>query len=86
MARFFIFRKEGPLSEMGEAQIKILLNGKERQIALGTTVSALLRDLSLPATRVAVEHNAEIIRKPSFDTIELASGDRLEIVTLVGGG
>jgi len=71
---------------MGEAQIKIILNGQEREIASGMTVTGLLRDLSLPTTRVAIEHNAEILRKPSFDTRKLASGDRLEIVTLVGGG
>ena len=71
---------------MGEAQITIIVNGREREIAPGTTVAGLLRELSLPATRVAIEHNAEILRKPSFDTLTLASGDRLEIVTLVGGG
>ena len=71
---------------MEEAQITIILNGQEREIATGTTVAGLLHNLSLPTTRVAIEHNAEIIRKPSFDTLKLAPGDRLEIVTLVGGG
>jgi thiamine biosynthesis protein ThiS len=46
----------------------------------------LLRELSLPETRVAVERYEEILRKPAFDATELAAGDRLEIVTLVGGG
>ena len=64
----------------------IILNGQEREIAAGTTISGLLGELSLPATRVAIERNAEILRKPSFDTLELLPGDRLEIVTLVGGG
>jgi thiamine biosynthesis protein ThiS len=49
-------------------------------------VSGLLRELSLPETRVAVERNAEIVRKPAFDATEIGEGDRLEIVTLVGGG
>ena len=71
---------------MGETQITVVVNGQNREIASGTTVAGLLRDLSLPATRVAIEHNAQILRKSSFDTLELASGDRLEIVTLVGGG
>ena len=71
---------------MGKAQVKIILNGREREIDPGTTIAGLLRDLSLPETRVAIEHNAEILRKTSFETLELASGDRLEIVTLVGGG
>jgi len=71
---------------MEETQITIILNGREREIAPGTTVGGLLHDLSLPTTRVAVEHNAEILRKTSFDTLQLVSGDKLEIVTLVGGG
>lgn len=64
----------------------IVLNGRDRDIAPGTTLSGLLAELSLPATRVAVERNAEIVRKPAFDATELATGDRIEIVTLVGGG
>ena len=84
---FFILPKgRFRVSKMGETRIKIVLNGKEREISSGTTISGLLRDLSVPETRVAIERNTEIIRKASFDTLELVSGDRLEIVTLVGGG
>jgi sulfur carrier protein len=71
---------------MEDTPIKIVVNGRPRDIAPGTTVSKLLQALSVPATRVAVEHNSEIIRRPAFETVELAAGDRLEIVTLVGGG
>lgn len=71
---------------MENERIKIVLNGRDREIPSGTTVSVLLRDLSLPETRVAVERNAAIVRKPAFDTTEIGAGDRLEIVTLVGGG
>jgi thiamine biosynthesis protein ThiS len=71
---------------MKDTRIQIILNGRDREVPAGTTVSGLLRDLSLPATRVAVERNAEIVRKPAFDTTEIGAGDRLEIVTLVGGG
>jgi len=71
---------------MKDARIQIVLNGRDREVPAGTTVSGLLRELSLPATRVAVERNAEIVRKPAFDSTEIGAGDRLEIVTLVGGG
>jgi thiamine biosynthesis protein ThiS len=71
---------------MEGSRIKIVLNGRPREVDVGTTVSGLLRELSLPETRVAVERNEEILRKPAFDATELAAGDRLEIVTLVGGG
>jgi thiamine biosynthesis protein ThiS len=71
---------------MEAGRIRIVLNGRDREIPPGTTVSGLLRELSVPATRVAVEFNGEIVRKPAFDTTEIGAGDRLEIVTLVGGG
>ncbi len=71
---------------METAQVKIVVNGGSREIASGMTVGGLLQSLSLPSTRVAVERNGEIVRKPAFDSVELAAGDRLEIITLVGGG
>jgi thiamine biosynthesis protein ThiS len=49
-------------------------------------VASLLRELALPATRVAVERNREIVRKPEYGSTALAAGDSLEIVTFVGGG
>jgi thiamine biosynthesis protein ThiS len=66
--------------------MEIVLNGETRAVRNGATVSSLLAELSLPATRVAVERNREIVRKAEYDATELAAGDRLEIVTFVGGG
>ncbi|MGE5247513.1 MAG: sulfur carrier protein ThiS, partial [Verrucomicrobiota bacterium] len=63
------------------AQIRIALNGKSREVAPGTTIAALLETLSLPESRVAVERNGEIVRKPVYGSTDLANGDRLEIVT-----
>jgi len=71
---------------MGDAPVTIALNGRPREIAPGTTVAGLLHLLSLPDTRVAVEHNNRILRKPAFDATTLSPGDRVEIVSLVGGG
>ena len=66
--------------------MQIVLNGKAREVARGITIAGLLQHLSLPGTRVAVERNGEIVRKPVYESTGLADGDRLEIVTLVGGG
>jgi len=71
---------------MMEEGAEILLNGQPRAIPPGATVASLLRELSLPATRVAVERNREIVRKPEYESTRLETGDRLEIVTFVGGG
>lgn len=64
----------------------ILVNGEPRVVPPGTTVLALLRELSLPETRVAVERNLSIVRKAQYAGTLLEEGDRLEIVTFVGGG
>lgn len=66
--------------------MEIVVNGDRREMSPGSTVASLLRELSLPSTRVAVERNREIVRKTEYDATALASGDRIEIVTFVGGG
>jgi sulfur carrier protein len=66
--------------------VNVWLNGQPRQLASGTSVAALLAELGLPASQVAVEVNQELVPRADHATHELADGDRLEIVTLVGGG
>jgi thiamine biosynthesis protein ThiS len=66
--------------------LSIVVNGEERAIADGTTVLSLLRELGLPESRVAVERNRTIVRKADFQGTALCDGDRIEIVTFVGGG
>lgn len=66
--------------------MEVVLNGETRTVGEGATISSLLKELSLPAMRVAVERNREIVRKAEYDATKLAGGDRLEIVTFVGGG
>lgn len=62
------------------------MNGETRQVDAGTTVLSLLRALSLPETRVAVERNLALVRKAEFADTVLGEGDQIEIVTFVGGG
>jgi len=66
--------------------MEVVVNGDPRAVAPGTTVASLLRELSLPASRVAVERNREIVRKAEYEAVALSAGDRIEIVTFVGGG
>jgi thiazole synthase len=66
--------------------VEIIVNGERRRIDEGSTVLSLLRELSLPMTRVAVERNLSLVRKAEFAETVLGEGDRLEIVTFVGGG
>jgi len=64
----------------------IRINGEPKDLSDGLTVAALLVELSLEPTRVAVERNKQIVRRTTFAETALADGDELEIVTLVGGG
>ena len=66
--------------------MEIVVNGERRTVVDGDTVLSLLRDLSLPESRVAVERNRFLVRKADFAGTALAQGDRIEIVTFVGGG
>lgn len=64
----------------------ITVNGQSRQIAECTTVASLLDELRLSGKPVAVEVNLELIPRQHHAAHRLAEGDRLEVVTLVGGG
>jgi thiamine biosynthesis protein ThiS len=66
--------------------MQLTINGQSRQVDEGATVAQLLRDLRLEAKPVAVEVNLELVPKQHHAQHRLAEGDRLEIVTLVGGG
>lgn len=64
----------------------IHLNGNEREIAEGATVADLLVELQLDPRHVAVERNLELAPRTAHAQTQLAPGDCVEIVTLVGGG
>jgi sulfur carrier protein len=66
--------------------MQIVVNGDSRTAADGLTVAALLDELGLANRLVAVEVNLELVPKPRHAEHRLAAGDRVEIVTLVGGG
>jgi sulfur carrier protein len=66
--------------------VQITVNGQSREVAPGTSVAALVDELGLTGRPVAVEVNLELIPRARHADHQLAEGDRLEIVTLVGGG
>lgn len=66
--------------------IQIVLNGETREVPDGLEVSALLSHLGLPADRVAIERNLEILPRSQWLKTGVEAGDRYEIVHLVGGG
>ncbi len=66
--------------------LQILLNGTAREVPEGTTVDALVRELGLRPEVVAVEVNRALVARAKRGETALESGDRVELVTLVGGG
>lgn len=71
---------------MSDARIAIVVNGLDRQVPAGTTVLGLIEELGLAGRKVAVERNREIVPRARHAEEQLADGDRVELVTFVGGG
>jgi len=63
----------------------IKVNGQDRDVPDGTTVTQLIEQHNLTPQKVAVELNRRLIRTDKYATV-LKTGDEVEIVTFVGGG
>lgn len=66
--------------------MQVTVNGEGQTIEAGATVRDLLARLELAPVRVAVEINEDLVPRKTFDEAPLHEGDRVEIVTFVGGG
>lgn len=66
--------------------MQIEINGEPREVAQGTTLARLLDELDVQQPYVAVEVNLQVVPRARHNETLLQEGDRLEVVTLVGGG
>lgn len=66
--------------------MEIVLNGEPHTVDTGSTISDLLNHLKIESRYCAVERNCQVVPREKHSVCELQSGDRIEIVTLVGGG
>jgi thiamine biosynthesis protein ThiS len=66
--------------------MQILVNGKPRDVNESMTLADLLSSLELDPRQVAVEVNLELASRGEHASRKLSPGDRVEVVTLVGGG
>ena len=64
----------------------LFVNGKERAVPQPASVRGALEALGLSSRPVAVELNGNLARRADQDTTALKPGDRVEIVSFVGGG
>ena len=66
--------------------INIQVNGEPHSCKAGISLLELLSKLELNPRLIAVEYNGEILHRQYWTDTRMQSGDRLEIVTIVGGG
>lgn len=66
--------------------INILVNGKEETIDQQISILELLDVKGIKKEAVAIELNDQIIKKSDYDSVVLKDGDRVEIVSYMGGG
>jgi thiamine biosynthesis protein ThiS len=64
----------------------ITVNGKPLDVPEGTTVADLLDSLDISRQGTAVERNRVIVPRSLHTEARIEAGDRIEIVTAVGGG
>jgi thiazole synthase len=66
--------------------LNLTVNGESRTLTEPVTVAELVERLGYDRRRVAVEVNQEVVPQKQHEQHRLATGDAVEIVTLVGGG
>ena len=66
--------------------LTLLVNGKPQEVPAGTQLPGLLETMGVAGTQVALEVNGELFPRAKWTERDLSAGDRIEVVTLVGGG
>ncbi len=69
-----------------EKNVVLDLNGNSYELLGEPTVTHLLGELGLLQSPVAVEVNTHLVTSDLHDDHVLVDGDKVEVVTLVGGG
>jgi sulfur carrier protein len=67
-------------------ELQLRINGADRRFPRPLTLQKLVGQLGIEGKRVAIERNGEIVPRSRYGEVELADGDRLEVVVAVGGG
>lgn len=68
------------------SSVTVVVNGVSRKVPAGSTALDLVVALGLEGRPLAVEVNERVVSRSRLGDCRLANGDRLELVTLVGGG
>lgn len=66
--------------------IMLQVNGETKTCPAELQLPEFLEQMGVNPRLVAVEYNGEILHRQFWSETEVKNGDRLEIVTIVGGG
>ena len=66
--------------------MNITVNGEAKALSGAMSVRGMLASLGLDPKKVAVERNLEIVPRSTYDDVQVADGDKYEIVHFIGGG
>ena len=66
--------------------MKIKLNGKEKEYQAHLNLKEIIAEYSPSRQRIIAEVNGQIIRNQQWEQTRLNDGDRIELVSFVGGG
>jgi sulfur carrier protein len=67
--------------------VKVTINGSDREIEEGTKVADVVRELAGPRrTGIAISLNGEVVPKSRWEFVTVGDGDRLEVLSAIGGG
>lgn len=73
-----------PIAEPADCFVTV--NGEMHRFVAGVSALSVVRDLGFDGRPIAVELNGQVVPRAELDRRVLVHGDRLEVVTLVGGG
>lgn len=65
--------------------MEIFINGKQEEVH-SWTISQLLEKRGLEAGSLVIELNREIVKQAEWADVHLQEGDKLELLSFVGGG
>lgn len=66
--------------------LTVTINGETRQFDAGISIAAMITLFGLDPKKVAVERNLTIVPRSTLSEVQVADGDKFEIVHFVGGG
>ena len=66
--------------------MKVVINGKNADLEQGESLEGCLASKGFDVKAVVVELNETIVPKDTWSGVALKEGDRLEVVSFVGGG